>query len=280
MSYAGFTDMRVSHGRGGVRRGAPPPAGVPQAREGLQGRRHPPLRDGRPDPRMRSRSTRCSAFASRSWRRRSTFPTIASSSCTAASSPRTGACRSPSSATAAPRSSSSPPCCRRVHATGRDSILDLDDQRIDTCLARSGAASRHGPRPRGSRSGCSTSRTCPPAAPPRTSPTSPRSGGGRSRRTSPRRFGLTFAGVDLACSDIRSADADYSVIEVNAAPGLDHYAAVGERQARIVRDLYARVLNLDPGLPELEATGRQSAVEVAHRARDRPSTQARKSTTT
>jgi glutathione synthase/RimK-type ligase-like ATP-grasp enzyme len=59
-------------------------------------------------------------------------------------------------------------------------------------------------------------------------------------------FGLAFCGVDLACADIASEDADHSILEVNATPGLDHYAAVGERQERLVRDLYALVLNAAP----------------------------------
>jgi D-alanine-D-alanine ligase-like ATP-grasp enzyme len=59
-------------------------------------------------------------------------------------------------------------------------------------------------------------------------------------------FGLAFCGVDLACADIASEDDDHSILEVNATPGLDHYAAVGERQERLVRDLYALVLNAAP----------------------------------
>jgi D-alanine-D-alanine ligase-like ATP-grasp enzyme len=35
-------------------------------------------------------------------------------------------------------------------------------------------------------------------------------------------FNLRLCGVDLACSDITDPESPYSVIEVNAAPGLDH----------------------------------------------------------
>jgi hypothetical protein len=35
----------------------------------------------------------------------------------------------------------------------------------------------------------------------------------------------------------------YSVIEVNATPGLDHYASSGVEQSRIVDQLYTKVLN-------------------------------------
>lgn len=59
-------------------------------------------------------------------------------------------------------------------------------------------------------------------------------------------FNLRLCGVDLACSDITDEFAEYSVIEVNAAPGLDHYASSGEAQAKIVQDLFAKVFNALP----------------------------------
>ncbi len=59
-------------------------------------------------------------------------------------------------------------------------------------------------------------------------------------------FGLQFCGVDIACADITDESADYSVLELNAAPGLDHYASVGAEQEAIVDALYARVLNAAP----------------------------------
>jgi D-alanine-D-alanine ligase-like ATP-grasp enzyme len=62
-------------------------------------------------------------------------------------------------------------------------------------------------------------------------------------------FGLQFCGVDLACGDIADDGADYSILELNAAPGLDHYASVGAHQERVVRELYAKVLNVAPRHP-------------------------------
>jgi D-alanine-D-alanine ligase-like ATP-grasp enzyme len=59
-------------------------------------------------------------------------------------------------------------------------------------------------------------------------------------------LGLRYCGVDLACADIQDPAANYSVLEVNAAPGLDHYAEVGPAQEAKVRELYARVLNAFP----------------------------------
>lgn len=59
-------------------------------------------------------------------------------------------------------------------------------------------------------------------------------------------FNLRLCGIDLACNDITSGSSEYSVLEVNAAPGLDHYASSGEEQRRIVDDLYTKVLNVSP----------------------------------
>lgn len=59
-------------------------------------------------------------------------------------------------------------------------------------------------------------------------------------------FSLRLCGLDLACEDITSDKSRYSVIEVNAAPGLDHYALSGKAQQELVDKLYTRVLNV-PG---------------------------------
>lgn len=59
-------------------------------------------------------------------------------------------------------------------------------------------------------------------------------------------FNLRLCGLDLACDDITDNQANYSVLEVNAAPGLDHYAASGATQAKIVQELYTRVFNAIP----------------------------------
>lgn len=56
-------------------------------------------------------------------------------------------------------------------------------------------------------------------------------------------MGLRLAGVDLACEDIFSPTSEYSILEVNASPGLDHYALSGPRQEQLVQRLYTRVLN-------------------------------------
>ncbi len=61
-------------------------------------------------------------------------------------------------------------------------------------------------------------------------------------------FNLRLCGVDLACEDITDSESPYSVIEVNAAPGLDHYAASGDKQKTVVDKLYTRVFNALPNI--------------------------------
>jgi D-alanine-D-alanine ligase-like ATP-grasp enzyme len=58
-------------------------------------------------------------------------------------------------------------------------------------------------------------------------------------------MGLRFCGVDLMIAgDISQAPrkGGYWIIEINSAPGLDHYATIGKAQQRIVEDLYLEVL--------------------------------------
>ena len=56
-------------------------------------------------------------------------------------------------------------------------------------------------------------------------------------------MGLRMCGVDLLVDgDITKAPGDYRVIEINSAPGLDHYAKSGKAQQKIVEDLYLEVL--------------------------------------
>lgn len=59
-------------------------------------------------------------------------------------------------------------------------------------------------------------------------------------------FNLRLCGIDLACSDITVATSNYSVLEVNATPGLDHYASSGAAQQKVVDELYRKVLNTYP----------------------------------
>ncbi|MFN6486589.1 MULTISPECIES: cyanophycin synthetase [unclassified Nostoc] len=53
---------------------------------------------------------------------------------------------------------------------------------------------------------------------------------------------LRLAGVDILTNDITSPMEDYTIIEVNSAPSLSHYASFGEVQTKRVENLYLKVL--------------------------------------
>jgi D-alanine-D-alanine ligase-like ATP-grasp enzyme len=56
-------------------------------------------------------------------------------------------------------------------------------------------------------------------------------------------MGLRLCGVDLMIAgDISQRPATYWVLEINSAPGLDHYAKTGKAQEKIVENLYLEVL--------------------------------------
>ncbi len=56
-------------------------------------------------------------------------------------------------------------------------------------------------------------------------------------------MGLRLCGVDLMIEgDIRNAPKKYWVLEINAAPGLDHYVQTGPAQQKVVENLYLKVL--------------------------------------
>lgn len=53
---------------------------------------------------------------------------------------------------------------------------------------------------------------------------------------------LRFAGVDLIAPDIARFSQNHWVLEVNSAPGLDHYAGSGSEHEALIDGLYLRVL--------------------------------------
>jgi len=58
-----------------------------------------------------------------------------------------------------------------------------------------------------------------------------------------RDMGLRMCGVDLIVNgDIAKRPGRYNVLEINAAPGLDHYVKAGKAQEKIVEDMYLEVL--------------------------------------
>ena len=65
----------------------------------------------------------------------------------------------------------------------------------------------------------------------------------RIARSLTKDMGLRLCGVDLMIEgDIGEKPQKYWVLEINAAPGLDHYSKKGKAQEKIVEDLYLRVL--------------------------------------
>ncbi len=58
-----------------------------------------------------------------------------------------------------------------------------------------------------------------------------------------RDMGLRLCGVDLMIDgDISEKPDKFWILEINSAPGLDHYAKIGKAQEKIVEDLYTEVL--------------------------------------
>jgi len=58
-----------------------------------------------------------------------------------------------------------------------------------------------------------------------------------------RDMGLRLCGVDLMIEGtVADRQADYLIVEVNSAPGLDNFAASGDEQAKIVDGLYLKLL--------------------------------------
>jgi D-alanine-D-alanine ligase-like ATP-grasp enzyme len=125
---------------------------------------------------------------------------------------------------------------------GRDTVIKIDDFRIRDCLQRQGLSMKSIIR-RGDRI-------------PLLDNANLSSGGDaldvtdaihRSFRQLATRLtkdmGLRFCGVDIMVKgSIVEPCKDYWILEVNAAPGLDHYADIGNRQKRVVDNLYLKVL--------------------------------------
>jgi D-alanine-D-alanine ligase-like ATP-grasp enzyme len=57
-------------------------------------------------------------------------------------------------------------------------------------------------------------------------------------------MGLRLAGVDILTDNITMPMVDYTLIEVNGSPGLNHYAASGEVAAKRVEELYLKILQV------------------------------------
>ena len=61
-----------------------------------------------------------------------------------------------------------------------------------------------------------------------------------------RDMGLNLCGLDIMTADITRpmSEQDYKIIEINGSPGLDNFAAIGEKQARIAQNFYIKLLTM------------------------------------
>jgi D-alanine-D-alanine ligase-like ATP-grasp enzyme len=71
-------------------------------------------------------------------------------------------------------------------------------------------------------------------------------------------MGLRLCGVDILLNGSATEELrDYRILEINAAPGLDHYASSGPKQRRIVEELYLEIL---------KGMAREPAPQPGHRS--------------
>lgn len=131
---------------------------------------------------------------------------------------------------------------RQFVATGRDTVLKMDDPRIDKKIGRYGMSRTSVPQKGETVYLLDNANLS--------------SGGDAVDVTSgihpsvaalavklTKDMGLRLCGVDLLIpGPLNTPLASYSIIEINAAPGLDHYAQVGSDQKSIVEAMYLRVL--------------------------------------
>lgn len=57
-----------------------------------------------------------------------------------------------------------------------------------------------------------------------------------------RNLGLRLCGIDILTADLTQPVAEYVLLEINAAPGLEHFAASGQHQAELTVRLYRAIL--------------------------------------
>ena len=55
-------------------------------------------------------------------------------------------------------------------------------------------------------------------------------------------MGLKFCGVDIITSDITKPLDEYIILEINASPGLNHFASLGTEQFELVKEIYLNIL--------------------------------------
>lgn len=127
---------------------------------------------------------------------------------------------------------------------GRDTILESDDPRIRAVLARRKMRLSSVPR-KGERIALLDNSNLSTGGESEDVTDLIHSGFKRIAVELTRDMNLRFSGVDIMVDgDITKAPQKgaWWVIEINDAPGLDHYAASGAKQKRVVEDMYLKVL--------------------------------------
>ena len=131
---------------------------------------------------------------------------------------------------------------RQFEAVGRDTIINVDDQRIVNRLRRQGFA-KSSVLPKGKRVELLDNRNLSTGGDALDVTDSMHPSFRKLCIKITRDMGLRYCGVDLMVDgELSSSVKKYAVLEVNAAPGLDHYASVGRRQRELVDQMYLKVL--------------------------------------
>ena len=133
--------------------------------------------------------------------------------------------------------------------TGRDTVIKMTDFRIGNCLRRRGLSMGYVPR-QGERITLLDNANLSSGGDAIDVTRSMWSVSSRHLATElTRDMGLRFCGVDLIIvkGTIEQSCNEYCILEINAAPGLDHYADMGRQQKKIVDNLYLKVLRAMKG---------------------------------
>lgn len=131
---------------------------------------------------------------------------------------------------------------RRFTASGRDTRIKLDDPRIAEKLKRHGLNLRSVPA-KGERVYLLDNANLSTGGDAVDVTTTAHPAFKRIAVRVTKDMGLRLSGVDLMIAgDIAHKPGTYWILEINAAPGLDHYAKTGRVQEKIVEDLYRDVL--------------------------------------
>jgi D-alanine-D-alanine ligase-like ATP-grasp enzyme len=131
---------------------------------------------------------------------------------------------------------------KQYDESGRDTVIDSDDYRIAMRLRRTGRSLRSVPAA-GERVVLLDNANLSTGGDAVDVTESMHEGYRRLAVDVTRDMGLRYCGVDvLTTGPIEEPPRGYTILEINAAPGVDHYAESGEKQRRVVDAMYERIL--------------------------------------